>query len=577
MEESHDERKTSPSPLPFSSSNGSHYHHSGGPPPPSPRELQHHHGQQPHPRALPPPHRPHQQTPPPIVGSGAFGPPTSCPPGPPSSHSGFTRQPSGPPSNLHQYSHSGTYRPPPSNSHHSHHPPSQPPHESHQMPGHPPLLSASISSQYARHHDSPYPQNPSYRRSSPYGSSPAPYPNSLPPPARHSQFANPSHGHHYADLVHPHRGRRSSPAHLMDLEDLPLLKPPQLNNVQDISDIAWFSPVDGHPYVRIRLKTKGTLCRADYHDLSPKKQQELIERLRARRLARDDEGRAIPSTEEADMLSGLVAYMEKHRRSLQLPIKRGPGEDDEPNVPRKRPSVGVSSASGPSSHTAPPDLHHSSMASPLYPVESGNTSAFSHGLTTPISATHNGNSERLDESLRFMRDLHDTCSQLRQDNKNLRAEVSSLMRQLSSASGESTITPREHASNGGIAGHMNYRALNDSPLERALGRYLPSLGDRLVDMLRNIITDIQMDVSATLPATSTPRRLSDDSEPEHSGSRNDPTATLTGSLRHAQDHLEIPSATRTKKAPSNDEPPDGIHKLQTEESRTSVESSITDE
>lgn len=126
-----------------------------------------------------------------------------------------------------------------------------------------------------------------------------------------------------------------------DFDRLPLLRPPQLNNVQDVSTVAWFSALDGKPYVRIRLRTKGTVCRACFHDLryaiapaslstlnltdcssdSPRKQQDLIDRLRAKREGRLPSRPGAPPTgppteEEAERLLQLIIYMEKHKRPL---------------------------------------------------------------------------------------------------------------------------------------------------------------------------------------------------------------------------------------------------------------------
>ncbi|KAJ3002859.1 hypothetical protein HKX48_002071, partial [Thoreauomyces humboldtii] len=138
-----------------------------------------------------------------------------------------------------------------------------------------------------------------------------------------------------------HHSRSTSGHTTTDLDDLPQLKPPQLNNVQDISDTAWVSSLDNHPYVRIRLKTKGTLCKADFHDLSPKKQQELIDRLIAKRNGQSDhqDERTVLSDDEYERLGSLIAYMEKHKRFLQVPAKRAlPVEGDDEHPQRKRPS-----------------------------------------------------------------------------------------------------------------------------------------------------------------------------------------------------------------------------------------------
>ncbi|KAJ3011413.1 hypothetical protein HKX48_006851 [Thoreauomyces humboldtii] len=153
----------------------------------------------------------------------------------------------------------------------------------------------------------------------------------------------------------PSHHSRTSSGLSADFDDLPQLKPPQLNNVQDISDTAWVSPVDSHPYVRIRLKTKGTLCRADFHDLSPKKQQELIERLAAKKASTGD-------ADDGERIGALLTYMEKHKRVIHAPAKRSlPADSSEEQLQRKRLSpkayVGIH-GSAPTSQTdlQPPTL-----------------------------------------------------------------------------------------------------------------------------------------------------------------------------------------------------------------------------
>ncbi|KAI8906499.1 hypothetical protein DFJ77DRAFT_514284 [Powellomyces hirtus] len=156
--------------------------------------------------------------------------------------------------------------------------------------------------------------------------------------------------------------RTLSPSTPVELDELPQLRPPQLNNVQDVSDTAWFSATDGHPYVRIRLKTKGTLCRADFHDLSPKKQQELIDRLNAKRFAAYDETGSSVSEQEAERLRDLVKYMEKHKRPLHVTVKRAHTDQDSNDgsiQPRKR-------LASPTAFKAPFAGHHGNFPGVAY-------------------------------------------------------------------------------------------------------------------------------------------------------------------------------------------------------------------
>ncbi|KAJ3161527.1 hypothetical protein HDU88_007332 [Geranomyces variabilis] len=92
------------------------------------------------------------------------------------------------------------------------------------------------------------------------------------------------------------------------LDDLPLLKIPQLNNVHITSEEVWFSPQDGHPYIRINLKTQGTFCRASFHDLSSGKQQDVIDGL-IKRVQADE-----LSESEVNGLNQLISYMETNKR-----------------------------------------------------------------------------------------------------------------------------------------------------------------------------------------------------------------------------------------------------------------------
>ncbi|KAJ3144430.1 hypothetical protein HDU89_008256 [Geranomyces variabilis] len=93
-----------------------------------------------------------------------------------------------------------------------------------------------------------------------------------------------------------------------NLDDLPILKIPQLNNVHITSEKVWFSPLDGHPYIRIKLKTQGTFCRANFHDLSLAKQQDVIDGL-LQRVQADG-----LSESEVNDLNQLISYMETNRR-----------------------------------------------------------------------------------------------------------------------------------------------------------------------------------------------------------------------------------------------------------------------
>ena len=116
----------------------------------------------------------------------------------------------------------------------------------------------------------------------------------------------------------------------MDLnpnDQLNLLKPPQLNNIQDLGDTVWISSKDGKPYVKIFLKTKNEYCRAEFSDLSARKQRDLIERLA---------GIDQPGAKD------LVSILERFRRpvpasdrSIQqrsglsfAPLKRSPPDED---------------------------------------------------------------------------------------------------------------------------------------------------------------------------------------------------------------------------------------------------------
>ncbi|KAJ3144157.1 hypothetical protein HDU89_008941, partial [Geranomyces variabilis] len=96
----------------------------------------------------------------------------------------------------------------------------------------------------------------------------------------------------------------------MNLDDLPVLTTAHLKNVQVLPDTVWFSPNDGYPYVRIKLKTQGRLCRANFHDLSPVKQQAVIDDL-LEHIQEDD-----LSEEEVKRLSNLILYMGKNKRTL---------------------------------------------------------------------------------------------------------------------------------------------------------------------------------------------------------------------------------------------------------------------
>ncbi|TPX64085.1 hypothetical protein SpCBS45565_g06167 [Spizellomyces sp. 'palustris'] len=319
--------------------------------------------------------------------------------------------------------------------------------------------------------------------------------------------------------------KMQSPATLSELEELPLLKPPQLNNVQDISDIAWFSHIDGHPYVQIRLKTKGTLCRADFHDLSPKKQQELIERLRARRTARDDDGNPAVSEEEADRLLGLVAYMEKHKRFVQIPAKRGLSEEEESISHRKRIASPMSlpHAQSPILQVPPnpygPPIYLPSAHSPFTPPAPGPPIYYQQQQPPPPPPLPPGG-DRLDESVRYLRDLHDTCTKLRQENYSLRSEVAALRRQINSLHEENAShraecnrlqqQHRTQSHSSATSPHPSADHLppatpstpqpsqpNIARIEHILTKYAPAVHDRLAESLRKVVYDIHAEMQNT--------------------------------------------------------------------------------
>ncbi|KNC96045.1 uncharacterized protein SPPG_08640 [Spizellomyces punctatus DAOM BR117] len=323
--------------------------------------------------------------------------------------------------------------------------------------------------------------------------------------------------------------KMQSPATLSELEELPLLKPPQLNNVQDISDIAWFSHIDGHPYVQIRLKTKGTLCRADFHDLSPKKQQELIERLRARRTARDDDGHPAVSEDEADRLLGLVAYMEKHKRFVQIPAKRGLSEEEESISHRKRIASPMSlpHAQSPILQVPPnpygPPIYLPPAHSPFTPPAPGPPIYYQQQQQQqqqpPPSPLPPGG-DRLDESVRYLRDLHETCTKLRQENYSLRSEVAALRRQINSLHEENVShraechrlqqQHRTQSHSSATSPHPSTDHLppatpstpqpsqpNIARIEHILNKYAPSIHDRLAESLRKVAYDIHAEMQNT--------------------------------------------------------------------------------
>ncbi|KAJ3144120.1 hypothetical protein HDU89_008967 [Geranomyces variabilis] len=96
----------------------------------------------------------------------------------------------------------------------------------------------------------------------------------------------------------------------MNLDELPVLTVAHLKNVQIVPDTVWFSPRDGYPYVRIKLKAQGRLCRANFDDLSPVKQQAVIDDL----LAHIQED-GLPE-DEVKRLSNLIMYMGKNKRTV---------------------------------------------------------------------------------------------------------------------------------------------------------------------------------------------------------------------------------------------------------------------
>ncbi|KAI8815715.1 uncharacterized protein EV422DRAFT_346304 [Fimicolochytrium jonesii] len=118
-------------------------------------------------------------------------------------------------------------------------------------------------------------------------------------------------------LHQPDPNPLSQPYRFADLDELQLLKPPQLNNVQGISDTAWVSAFDRNAYVAIRLKTKGTLSRALFYDLSQNKQNAVMGALRTK-LAEYERDPAqhpeIDAGEHARLLE-VLRHMEKYQRN----------------------------------------------------------------------------------------------------------------------------------------------------------------------------------------------------------------------------------------------------------------------
>ncbi|KAJ3135010.1 hypothetical protein HDU90_004335 [Geranomyces variabilis] len=97
---------------------------------------------------------------------------------------------------------------------------------------------------------------------------------------------------------------------VMNLDELPVLTVAHLKYVQVVPDKVWFSRRDGYPYVRIKLKTQGRLCRANFHDLSPVKQQAVIDDL-LEHIQEDG-----LSEDEVKRLSSLIMYMGRNKRTL---------------------------------------------------------------------------------------------------------------------------------------------------------------------------------------------------------------------------------------------------------------------
>ncbi|KAI9007152.1 hypothetical protein BC832DRAFT_591750 [Gaertneriomyces semiglobifer] len=291
-----------------------------------------------------------------------------------------------------------------------------------------------------------------------------------------------------------------------EFDRLPLLRPPQLNNVQDVSSVAWFSARDGKPYVRIKLRTKGTVCRACFHDLSPRKQQDLIDRLRAKREGRPTGGSTgaapeLPNEEESERLLQLIIYMNKYKRTQSVSIGGKPSADklqedgDEnstPQSPRERPDgasprasarparasqhnqlPGIPGANRPGARSSPvpSPLIHLPPPFPTYfahPHHSGNrmtyryspypTSHPHHGYPShphhphPHSATNlwpAAHPEAPDPtqlpqvSDSNFRSLYEECSHLRVENQALRDALSSLRREHDELRRESSHFHRE--------------------------------------------------------------------------------------------------------------------------------------
>ncbi|KAJ3159178.1 hypothetical protein HDU88_000875 [Geranomyces variabilis] len=98
----------------------------------------------------------------------------------------------------------------------------------------------------------------------------------------------------------------------MNLDKVPALTLAHLENVQVVADKVCFSHSDGYLNVRIQFKTRGNFWCAYFHDLSPLKQQAVIDNL----LSHIQEDGL--SEDEIKRLSCLIMYMGKNKRPLDL-------------------------------------------------------------------------------------------------------------------------------------------------------------------------------------------------------------------------------------------------------------------
>jgi hypothetical protein len=94
---------------------------------------------------------------------------------------------------------------------------------------------------------------------------------------------------------------------------LPLLHPPQLNNVQDLGDTLWVSTLDDRPYVKVFLKTRNQYFRAEFADLSARKQKDLLDKLAYHR---HQQSLSEATAQDAKTTEELIRALEKFKRPM---------------------------------------------------------------------------------------------------------------------------------------------------------------------------------------------------------------------------------------------------------------------